>query len=260
VSKLKRALSENRLSFGSWITLGHPSVAEVMAGRGFDWLTIDMEHSAITLSEAQILVQTLSGTSCEILVRVGVNDSTAIKRVMDLGVHGVIVPNVNSADDARKAVAAVKYPPSGTRGVGLARAQGYGFSFDEYKNWLAEEAVVIVQIEHIDAVEALEEILAVPGVDGTIIGPYDLSGSVGHPGDFDRSEVREALERYEETSKRMGVPMGFHVVQPDVDAAADRISKGYTFVAVGLDTLYLGTKCDEVLSAVRNCIEVQSQS
>lgn len=251
MNSLKAALRQNKPTTGSWITLGHPAVAEIMAQAKFDWLTIDMEHSAITLHQAQQLIQVIDLAGIIPLVRVGENDPTVIKRVMDAGAHGVIVPMVNSKEDAEKAVRAVKYPPHGTRGVGLARAQGYGFAFEQYRSWAARESVVIVQIEHIDAIHNLEAILSVEGVDGSIIGPYDLSGSLGHPGEFHRDEVKEAIARYESICRSLKKPMGFHVVQPDADLANSYMQKGYAFLAVGLDILYLGGNCRNVLGKIQ---------
>lgn len=247
---LKESLYRNVDTTGSWVTLGHPAVAEIMCQAGFDWLTIDMEHSAITLHQTQELIRVIDLCGVVPLVRVGENDPTVIKRVMDAGAHGVIVPMVNSREEAEAAVAAVKYPPTGSRGVGLARAQQYGFGFEAYKKWVEEESVVIVQIEHIKAIGNLEAILSAPGVDGSIIGPYDLSGSLGRPGEFERPEVQQALLRYEETCRRMNKPMGSHVVQPDPEKALELKGKGYAFLAVGLDSLYLGTKCREVVGRI----------
>jgi 2-dehydro-3-deoxyglucarate aldolase len=248
---LKNKLRNRELTTGSWLTIGHPSIAEIMARAGFDWLTVDMEHSAITLDVAQQLIQIIELSGVVPLVRVGENSPNLIKRVMDAGAHGVIVPMVNTNEDAMKAVEAVKYPPVGTRGVGLARAQGYGFEFEKYRDWVNKESVVIVQIEHIKAIENLEAILSTTGVDGSIIGPYDLSGSLGYPGDFERSEVKKALQRYEEVCDALQKPKGFHVVQPDPGKTLALRKKGYSFVAVGLDTLYLGGKCREVLRDIR---------
>ena len=131
---LKKKFEKKSISIGSWITLAHPAIAEIMAKSGFDWLTIDMEHSAITLSEAQNLIQVIELCQVTPLVRVSENDPTLIKRVMDAGAHGVIVPMVNTVAEAEAAVSAVKYPPVGIRGVGLARAQGYGLEFKKYKD------------------------------------------------------------------------------------------------------------------------------
>jgi 2-dehydro-3-deoxyglucarate aldolase len=243
---LKDDIRKMKPTTGSWLTIGNGSVAEIMAQAGFDWLVVDMEHSAITLDLAQDLIRTIGSSGVTPLVRVGENDATMIKRAMDAGAGGVVVPMVNSRSDAEKAVRAVRYPPLGTRGVGLARAQGYGFSFSAYRDWLKKESVVIVQIEHIDAINDLESILTVDGVDGSIVGPYDLSGSLGYPGEFERPVVKKAIAEYGRVCRRLGKPMGFHVVQPDARLAASYRKKGYVFLAVGLDTLYLGTKAREI--------------
>ena len=168
---LKSKLVNNQLTIGSWITIAHPAIAEIMAKAGFDWLTVDLEHSVTTIREAEELIRVINLHGVPALVRLTDNDASQIKRVMDAGANGIIVPMVNSKADAEKAVAAVYYPPKGKRGVGLARAQGYGATFDNYRKWLDNEAVVIVQIEHIEAVNNLEQIFAVDNIDGYIIGP-----------------------------------------------------------------------------------------
>lgn len=248
---LKKKLQQHKPTIGSWITVGDPSVAEIMAQAGFDWLAVDLEHSAITFREAQDLIRVIELYGVAPLVRVAANDATLIKHAMDAGAHGVIVPMVNTRQDAMRAVAAVKYPPAGTRGVGLGRAQGYGMAFEKYKKWAEKNSVVIVQIEHIEAIRNLEEILSVKGVDGSMIGPYDLSGSLGHPGEFERKDVRDAIERYEAVCKKMKKLMGYHVVQLDVEKAREFLAKGYTFLPVCLDSLFLALHCKKVLEGLK---------
>ncbi len=247
---LKQQLAKRELTIGSWLNFGYPPVAEVMAAAGFTWLVIDMEHSAVTIDQAQCLMQVIKGSGVVPLVRVGENNAYLIKQALDAGAHGVIVPMINSRAEAERAVQAVKYPPEGTRGVGLARAQGYGFEFEEYKKWLKNESVVIAQIEHIQAIDNLTEILTVPGIDGSIIGPYDLSGSLGFPGEFEKKSVKEALQRYETVCQELKKPLGIHSVAPDPEQAKQYIKKGYTFLAVGVDMLYLGQKCRDVLKGI----------
>lgn len=248
---LKEALKKGKPVIGSWISIGDSSVAEIMARAGFDWLTVDLEHSSISIDQAQQLIRVIELCGVTPLVRVGANDPLIIKRVMDAGAHGVIVPMVNTREDAVRAVNAVKYPPVGTRGVGLARAQGYGMEFKKYREWVNDGSVVIVQIEHIQAIRNLEKILSVKGVDGSMIGPYDLSGSLGHPGEFDGKEVQEAIARYEHVCKKMKKPMGFHVVQPDVEKVQEYRARGYSFLPVSLDTLYLGLHIKDVLKKLK---------
>ncbi|NQV01741.1 MAG: 2,4-dihydroxyhept-2-ene-1,7-dioic acid aldolase [Bacteroidia bacterium] len=236
---------------GSWITLSDPSVAEIMAQAGFDWLTVDMEHSSITLHEAQQLIRVIELCGVTPLVRVEENNHNYIKRVMDAGAHGVIVPMVNTERGAKKAVDAVKYPPLGKRGFGLTRAQRYGLGLEEYRKWNHEESIVIVQIEHFRAVENMESIMAVDGVDGFMIGPYDLSGSLGCPGDFDNPAFRETINEICRKSKSSGYLMGQHIVKPSENGALDAIDMGFRFLALGVDFLFLGESCRKLLGEVK---------
>lgn len=254
MNRLKAKLRNRSITIGSWITLGHPAIAEIMVKAGFDWLTVDMEHSAITLPEAQQLVQVIELGGCVPLVRVGAKDPDLIKRVMDTGAHGVIVPMVNTREDAEQAVGSVKYPPQGFRGVGLARAQSYGVDFEGYKKWNETESIVIVQIEHIKAVENLEAILSVEGVDAFIIGPYDLSASLGVSGQFDHPDVVKALRRVQDVAKRLDAEAGFHVVPPDPTQVIEKVKQGYRFVAYSLDTLFLSNSCRGGLRAIRDAL------
>jgi 2-keto-3-deoxy-L-rhamnonate aldolase RhmA len=248
---LKAKLKKNQLTIGSWITIGHPTVAELMARSGFGWLAIDMEHSPLSVSECQELVRTIDLCQVPALVRVGSNDSSLIKRAMEAGACGVIVPMVNSKEEATKAVSSVRYPPLGTRGVGLARAQGYGQNFEAYKKWANKNAIVIVQIEHIRAVECVDEILSVEGVDGVMIGPYDLSGSLGKPGDFENPKFIAAMRKVHEAAKKHKMPSGFHVVSSDERLLAQRIKQGYNFIAYGVDFLFIQENCMKGLAAIK---------
>ena len=150
-----------------------------------------------------------------------------------------IVANVCNRIEAETAVNSVKYPPTGTRGVGLYRAQSFGRNFEEYMKWLAEESIVIVQIEHIEAVNNIDEIFSTPGIDAFMIGPYDLSGSLGKPGDFEASEVKDALEKVMEAASRHNIPAGFHSVSSDPEEARKRREQGYQFLAFSLDSIFL---------------------
>ncbi len=238
-------------TLGSWITLNHPSIAEIMSDAGFDWLCIDMEHSVTDYFEAQQLIMAIQSKGLKAFVRVGENNSRIIKRILDAGADGIIVPSVSSREEAIKAVQSVKYPPFGKRGVGLSRAQSYGFGFEFYKDEKAKKIKLIVQIEHIDAVRNLESIIEVDGVDGTFIGPYDLSGSMGKPGRYDDDDVKEALLRYETVAKRYNKLIGFHVIQPNYDLVVEKMNKGYNFIAFSLDILFLGTIAREQMSQLK---------
>lgn len=242
---------KHKISIGSWITLGHFSIAEIMAKAGFDWLCIDLEHSVIDYYEAEQLIATIESNGCVPYVRVGANDLTIIKRVLDAGAKGVIVPMVNSKEDAEKAVAAAKYPPAGNRGVGLARAQGYGFDFDKYVGSINNHVKIIAQVEHHEAIENLDKIVSVDGLSGTIIGPYDLSGSIGLPGQYDHPDVKKLLNKYETICKELSSPLGFHVVPADYKLVIEKIKTGYTFIAFSLDTIFLGTQCRSEMNKLK---------
>tara|TARA_Y100000031_G_scaffold32593_1_gene36337 strand:+ start:2090 stop:2821 length:732 start_codon:yes stop_codon:yes gene_type:complete len=242
------------MTLGSWITLNHISIVEIMADAGFDWLCVDLEHSVIDYYGAEKLIATIEAKGCVPYVRVGANNPLIIKRVLDAGAKGIIVPMINSKIDAEKAINAVKYPPLGNRGVGLARAQGYGFDFEEYADTINNETRVIAQIEHIDAINNLEDIITVDGIDGTIIGPYDLSGSMGKPGKYEDSDVVDVLRKYEEVSKKVDKPMGYHIIEPNHKLVLEKIKNGYTFIAFSLDILFLGTICRQEMNSLRNGI------
>ena len=236
---LKQKLINNELTLGSWIMMGNQMSVEVMALAGFEWLVVDIEHTAIDMETAQMLITTIQANDMKALVRVSKNEEVVIKKVLDMGADGIIVPMVNSKEDAEQAVSFAKYPPFGKRGVGLYRAQKYGTKFEEYKKWVTDELVIIAQIEHIDAVNHIDSIISTEGIDGTIIGPYDLSGSMGYPGDFEREDVKEAVQKVLDSCKRHNVPAGFHVVDTEPEKLNLRIEQGCTFLAYGIDYFFM---------------------
>jgi 2-keto-3-deoxy-L-rhamnonate aldolase RhmA len=235
---LKEKIGRKELTIGSWIQLGYPQTTEVVATAGFGFVVIDMEHTSIASHELLSSIQIASLAGTPVLVRVGTNDPLLIKRAMDAGADGIIVPMVETRDQALRARDAIYYPPKGTRGVGLARAQGFGLDFDAYRKRMESETILIAQIEHRRAVDELDAILDVDGVDGLFVGPYDMSGSFGRPGDFEHPDVKAALSRVAEVVKAHSKPSGFHVVQPDPKALAQRIAEGYRFIAYGTDMVF----------------------
>ena len=215
-------------------------------------MTVDLEHSAISLESAAELIRTIDLAGLSPFVRVGSHDANVIKRVMDAGAHGIIASTVNTPEQAAQIVAAVRYPPHGTRGVGLSRAQGYSEEFDSHYLWLNEQSIVIVQIEHIDAVRNLEAILQTPGVDGFLIGPYDLSASLGIPGEFQHPKMIEALAEVKRVQQGVETVAGVHVVQPVTADVREKIKDGYRFIAFGIDFLFLLNKAREGLEEIRS--------
>ena len=196
---LKRTLAAGRPALGCWLDMRSPVAAEIVGLAGYDCAVIDHEHGPGSLGDGLALLQALSGTGCTGLMRVPSNDPVYLKRALDIGVEGVMIPSVNSAEEAMAAVAACRYPPVGLRGAayGMARGADYGICGERYRDRCAEELFIICQIETMQAVDAVPEIAAVDGVDMLFVGPYDLSGSFGRLGRFDDPEVLALLERAE---------------------------------------------------------------
>lgn len=248
---LKQKLKNNGLTIGSWITIGHPSIVEIMASAGFEWLVVDMEHTSIDLTMAQILITTIQAKNMKAFVRVSKNEEVIIKKVLDMGADGIIVPMIKNKEEAKQAVDFAYYPPIGKRGVGLYRAQNYGIGFEEYREKNKNETIVIAQIEHIEAVQNINDILNVDGIDGTIVGPYDLSGSMGKPGSYDDADVAEALENVKNACFAHKKPLGFHVIQSDNKKLQEKIDDGYTFLAFSIDFFFLGDKARDEMDKIR---------
>ena len=244
-------LADDRPTVGSWLQLADPSLTEIMATAGFDWLTIDLEHTTTSLALAGDMIRIGSLAGVPMLARLSGHDPDQAKRILDAGASGIIVPMVNNAEEAERMVASAHYPPRGRRGVGLARAQGYGLAFDEYRTGTARDITVIAQIEHIDAVRNLPAILDVEGIDGFFVGPYDLSGSLGHPGDFDHPDVRAALDEVAEHITPRGKFAGIHVVEPDATRLERAVADGYRFIGFASEMLIFAHRMAEVSEILR---------
>ena len=230
------------------LTLGSPEVAELFALVGFDWVWIDLEHTPLSLERAQQLVQAVGGRAGTV-IRVPWNDPVHIKRALDLGCDGVIVPQVKTAEEARQAVAAAKYPPAGIRSVGIARAQQYGMTLQDYVRGANERVTVLLQIEHIDALPHLDEILAVPDVDGIIFGPYDLSASMSMPGQIGHPEVAAVIGKLAKSCNDRGMAWG--AFAPDAGAGKAHLERGATLIVLGTDTMHLWNSATAALADVR---------
>ena len=238
-----------KIKIGSWITTFNPSATDLMSSLGFEWLCIDLEHSSISLSQMEHLISIIEKNGCHPFVRVGKNDDLIIKRSLDCGARGIIVPMIKNKNDAKKAVASCKYPPLGIRGVGFGRAQLYGFNFKNYIKY-SKKIPIILQIEHKDAIKNLTEILSVSGISGTLIGPSDLSASLGSIGKLNSSSVKKALAYYEKMSKKYKIKMGIHLIYPNLNKYKQYLKKGYQFVAVGTDMIFLGDACQNFIKKI----------
>lgn len=242
-NRFKRALAEGRQQIGLWSTLSTAFAAEAVAGAGFDWLLLDTEHSPGNVLTVLAQVQALSGyADVSPVVRPASNDPVLIKRFLDIGVQTLLIPYVQSAQEAAQAVAAVRYPPAGVRGVSaLTRATAFG-RIPDYATRCEPEIGLLVQVETQAALDALEEICAVDGVDGVFVGPGDLAASLGHIGALSHPVVVEAVEGAIRRIVACGKPAGVLTGDP---AFAERcIAAGTTFTAVGVDVGLLARAAD----------------
>lgn len=233
---LKQRLNSGKCALGCWTVLGSPPVIELLALCGFDYLLLDQEHG---FGEPSALLHSLqamaAAPSCTSIVRVPSNDANYLKRVLDAGVEGVMVPNVETAEDARAVVAACRYPPAGRRGsaLGSARASDYGIRAGDYRRSAADELLIVCQIESPRGVDNIEAIAATDGVDVLFIGPHDLSGTVGHLGDLKHPEVAKLIARAEEGIRSSGKPMG---TVPHPGATwREMFQRGYQMINAGSD-------------------------
>ena len=241
---------EKQFSLGSWLTIGHPSIAEVMCDAGFDWLCIDMEHSQIDINNLLNLIIAIQGRKMKAYVRVGSNDSSIIKKVLDSGADGIIIPQINTVDEAKRAINNVRYSPIGARGLGLARAQGYGFGLENYLKGKSRNIVLIVQIEHYNGIKNLHKILSLDGLDGSFLGPYDLSASIHVPGQFDSKKFKDLVIEYNQITSKFPKKKGFHVVSKNIDDVILKKSEGYDFLAFNFDVFFMGLSIRQFLKNI----------
>lgn len=246
-NSVKSRIRNGEITMGSWVTIGHPSVVEIMAHESFDWLTVDMEHNLIDPSALRELITAGQLHGKAMFVRVPKNDDVYIKHALDAGADGIIVPMVSTIEDARNAVNHCYYPPKGTRGVGLSRAQGYGKKFEEYKRWVDDNLTIIVQLEHYKAIENLRDIAAVEEIDAFMIGPYDLSASLGFPGKFDLPIVKESIDKFRETCIEKDLSMGLHIVPIEPKRIDKAIEEQFSFIAFGTDFQFMN---DSMMNAL----------
>lgn len=235
----RRALLRREVTLGTWLQINSATAAEVLSNTGYEWIAIDIEHTDIDIFSLTQLLRGMHGRGVAPIARVTRNDVLEIRRALDVGSAGVLVPFVSSAEEARRAVAAAKYPPLGVRGFSFSRANNWGVSFDEDARSANEATSVIVMIESREGVEQIEEIVAVPGVDAAFIGPYDLSGSYGIPGQIDDPRVRAACRRIIDACEAGAKSVGLLLARPTAAAVRRAVADGYTLICIGIDTVFL---------------------
>ncbi len=224
---------EDTPPLGTWIMSASPIIAEAMGYAGYDWILVDMEHSPIDVAQTTAIMQALSGTPSEVVVRVPWNDPVMVKRVMDAGARSIMFPFIQSVEEARAAIAATRYPPQGTRGVAaMHRASRFG-TVPDYLNRANDQIAVILQLETPEAVALLPEIAALKGVDAIFIGPGDLSGGMGLLGQIGHEDVQAALKAAAEAARDAGIACG--IVGADVTSVRGYMEMGFSYVAIASD-------------------------
>lgn len=256
-NSVKKALKAGKPSVGTWLSLGSISASRFMARTGFEWLTVDIEHSLVDWETATHMFASIADAGCVALARVPANRHDHIKRVLDNGAHGVVVPMVNSRAEAESAVAACLYPPVGNRSVGgNAHALNFDTTGTEYFAHANDEILIVLQCEHIQSVENAEAIFAVPGIDAIFVGPNDLAASMrsrdGKPPSADAT--KKALDHVLATCKRHNVAAGIHCFS--AEEANLRAEQGWQFLAIGSELRMLLTGAGDI---VKNVVSIKAR-
>ena len=238
IADIRKKLISGGSSIGSWMQIPHPSIAEIMGQSNYDWVAVDMEHGAISVHQLPDLFRALELGNTLPLVRLAQSHFKDCKQALDAGAGGVIVPMIESADQLRKIRDATRWPPSGNRGVGFSRANLFGKNFNEYSKE-AKKPLLVAMIEHIDAIDELNDILKVDGLDAILIGPYDLSASMNLTGQFDHQEFTKAIKDIKSKSELANIPCGVHVISPSIGDLQKKVDDGYRFIAYSIDTAFL---------------------
>jgi 4-hydroxy-2-oxoheptanedioate aldolase len=248
---VKEALRRGEPSVGTWLTLASPFAARFLARAGFRWLTVDVEHSPVDWETAASMFGCIADAGCVPLARVPCNSGDHIKRALDCGAYGIVVPMVNTPEEAAAAVAAARYPPVGRRSVGGSlHALNFGASPADYYGSANREVLVVLQAEHVLAVENAEKIYALPGIDAMFIGPNDLLSSMGKTPrmESDDPQFVSALRHLREVARRFGVAPGLHT--GDAEMARRRIAEGWQFIAVGSDLAMMTASARSISTAL----------
>jgi 2-keto-3-deoxy-L-rhamnonate aldolase RhmA len=248
INELNDAIAERGALLGTLLTIASPAMSEALSATGLDWLFFDLEHSVLDLAAVQSMIQAMR-PGCLSFLRVEEPAAVYVKRALDTGCSGVIVPQVNSVALAKALVQAAKFAPLGARGVGLGRAVGYGASLADGLKRENQRTSLVAQIEHVDAVEVVHDILGLTGIDAVLVGPYDLSSSLGIPGEITDERVQERIQRVLDAARNAGKPAGIFVGA--VEAARREIARGFSFVAVGSDLTHLSAAARALCAAVR---------
>ena len=250
IKVIRKKLLNNRQSIGSWIQIPNSSVAEIIGQMGFEWVAVDMEHGAVSLSQLPDIFRALELGNTLPLVRLSQGEEKECKQALDAGAAGVIIPMVNDANKLKKIINFCRWPPAGKRGVGFSRANIFGHKFDHYKHE-AQQTLIVAMIEDLVAVNNLESILSVKGLDAVLIGPYDLSASMNLMGKFSNKRFKKIIQKILNLSKKYKVSAGIHIVEPSKLTVKEITSQGYQFIACGMDTIMIQDSAKKYLSSFK---------
>jgi len=246
IKNIRTRLKNGDVSVGSWMQIADSSVAEIMGSSNFDWVAVDLEHGAISHQELPNLFRALELGGTLPLARIAEGNQRDCKQALDAGAGGVIVPMVESAAQLVAVRDACRWPPAGKRGVAFSRANLFGKNFEVYRNE-AQAPLLVAMIENTLAIERIDEILLVEGLDAILVGPYDLSASLGLTAEFDHHEFIAAMDHIMARSKLANVAAGVHVVAPSVTDLKARVDEGYRFLAYSIDAVMLRKQAEQDL-------------
>ena len=248
VNSIRERVLNGELLTGTFLNLGSSVTVEMSGDSGFDWILIDLEHGPSDQDSLLYLLQAASATPASPIVRIAFNETVRFKKALDLGAAGIMVPWIRNAEEAKEAVAAMRYPPLGIRGVAKSpRATGFSYSFDDYFERNHELLLTVIQIERTEALEEIDQIASIHGVDVLFIGPMDLSVSLGHPGDFQHPDQQEAYRKVIAAANEHGKSAG--ILLQSIEQIEPTIELGFKFVAIGSDSALVGRGMRELASA-----------
>ena len=238
IREIRKSLSDGKTSIGSWIQIPNASIAEIMGQSGYDWVAVDMEHGAVSNDILPDLFRALELGNTLPLVRVSQGNEKECKQALDAGAGGLIVPMIKCAEQLQNVISFASWPPRGTRGVGFSRANLFGRNFDSYVEE-AQQPIIVAMIENIDALDELDDILKVKGLDALLIGPYDLSASMNLTEKFKDQKFLDAISTIKDKANRANIPCGVHIVEPDKSELEKKIEAGYKFIPFSIDSVVL---------------------
>jgi len=240
--KLRSKLKVGKHTIGTWIQIPDASCAEIIGKSGYEWAAVDLEHGSISINQLPNIFRALELGNTLPFARISKPSSDECKKALDAGAAGIIVPMIDSKSQLEMIKNACRWPPAGNRGVGFSRANLYGRNFEEYHKE-AQQPFLVAMIENIRAVDNLDEILSVDGLDAILIGPYDLSASMGITGDFCNNEFKDIISLILTKCLSSSIPAGIHIVSPDSSELRKRIDEGFRFLPYSIDSVFMRSGC-----------------